>query len=226
MQDELEMSGDSSMTSSAEDNSSVRMNKSELENLVRSRHKAGYEKGRSESMADVETRLRSELESRIKAETDPDKLNRLIDDRAKQLHQEALRRQDEHQANKIVENFWGIMNKGESPNPEREEHVQGMQFGQMPQLVKLATEFPDTARHIFHEFDAHPEKLAQVLMLANVDENKARDYMSKLSDSIKKNITAQAPDLKAPLSQIRPTHTGTDSGKPSIRDLRKLYASK
>lgn len=223
MQDETINDGGSSMSSMTEDNSPVRMNKSELENLVRSRHKAGYEKGRSESMADIETRLRSELETRIKAETDPDKLNRLIDDRAKQLHQEAMRRQDEHEANKIVENFLSVMSKGESPNPEREEHVQKMQFGQMPQLVKLATEFPDTARHIFHEFDAHPEKLAQVLMLANVDENKARDYMTKLSDSIKKNITAQTPDLKAPLSQIRPTHNGTDSGRPSIKDLRKQY---
>jgi hypothetical protein len=74
-----------------------------------------------------------------------------------------------------------------------------------------------------YELQKNPHKLAQIDMMAKTDPDMAREMMQNLSKSISENKQAMQsnPGVKEPLSRLKSSTVGADTGIKSLRDLKK-----
>lgn len=95
-----------------------------------------------------------------------------------------------------------------------------------PNAVQLLAEHVDNASDVLYEFAKNRTRLNQIESIAERNPRDAIYEVKRLADSIKANEkTTQMKTVNTPLSQQRPSTTGTDSGsaRPSMRDLRARY---
>lgn len=81
----------------------------------------------------------------------------------------------------------------------------------------------DNPADVLYEMGKNPEKLGAVAALLPAP-TLARQAIIKLSNSIKNNQAAlqQRQSSSEPLSQIKPSSTGVDSGSKTVSDFRKM----
>jgi len=144
---------------------------------------------------------------------------RLRDEWSRKQHEEV----EEREAHRIANDFITKLNQGKDKYSDFDEKVSTVKFGKFPNVVELATTL-DNVSDVMYELSDNPTKLIQIQQLALVDRDMATRELNKLSKSIKDNQAASTVKLpKPPLSQLRPSNTGTDSAQPSIRDLKARY---
>ncbi len=143
-----------------------------------------------------------------------EQIRRLINEEAQKMSQMAV-------AQKIAQDFTQKLVTAKDKYEDFEQQVSELDLASMPHIVDWANSLDNTADVIYH-LAKYPEKLASVTYLAKENPRKAAKLLHSLSDSIKQNETAKnQPSVAEPLSQVRPSTTGTDNGSMSVSDYRK-----
>lgn len=140
----------------------------------------------------------------------------------KREQEEVQRKQHQQQMEQIADSFFNKLSSGKEMYPDFEEVVKGFNPAAFPQLVFLAAEMENTP-DVIYELAKNPHKLATIDYLAQRDPNAAKMQLAKLSDSIAQNqqAVAQAKNANAPLSRLKSSTVGADTGVMSLSDLKK-----
>lgn len=90
-------------------------------------------------------------------------------------------------------------------------------------VVYGASQLSNTA-DVMYELANNPAKAAQLELLGKTDPKGFNVAMKKLSDSIAANKSAKdVASIKEPLSQMKPSVVGAESGKKTIADYKKMF---
>lgn len=137
------------------------------------------------------------------------------------INEEAQKQANYAAANRVAQEFISKLEATKSKYPDFEEKVSALNLPSIPQIVGIANSMDNTG-DIMYEIANNPSKFASVMVLAHTAPHLAEAELRRLSDSIKKNeAAAKQPTANEPLSQVKPSITGTDNGSSSVRDLRK-----
>ena len=148
--------------------------------------------------------------------------NNLPDDHIRRLINEEAQKQAQYtEANRVAHEFISKLEATKSKYPDFEEKVSQLNLPSIPQIVGIANSMDNTG-DIMYEIATNPSKFASVMVLAHTAPHLAQAELRRLSESIKHNeAAAKQPSAAEPLSQVKPSTTGTDNGSSSVRDLRK-----
>ena len=139
------------------------------------------------------------------------------DDEAKR-HQEQI----EQEVNQVAQQYFGKMAQGKDMFEDFEAMTADFNPAEFPQLVFLANQMDNTPA-IIYELRKNPGKLADLAVLVEKSPSMARNELSKLSESIKRNDEAKRnlQEPQDPLNRLKPSPVGTDSGTKSVRDFKQ-----
>lgn len=141
-----------------------------------------------------------------------------------EVKQDALRQSQDEMAKRTVQNFFAKTGKGREKYQDFDQVTGDVDLGRFPNVVQLLGEYIDNSDDVFYELGKDRIKLANLEMLAERSPNDAIVSAKKLSKSIKDNESASKIRFpNGPLSQMRPSNTGTDTGAMSVSDFRKKY---
>lgn len=157
----------------------------------------------------------------------PPQQNYLTEENARQMFAHELERQRQQAiATQIAYEFNNKLNLGAAKYADYEEKVaplrQVFNNGQLLPLVYLANGVENTA-DVMYDLAQNPQKIANIVSLAQQAPILAQQAINQVSQSIKLNESAaQQKTAAEPLSQIRPSTTGTNDGSMSVKDYRRL----
>ena len=158
-----------------------------------------------------------------------DDLKRMTDDRIKshfsQLQEEAQERSNVEAANRIVRMFGEKIVSGKGKYEDFDSVASSVRMENYPGVVQLLAEHVDNSADILYHLAKNRSKLYEFERFYSDHPEDAVYEIKRLSDSIKANDTgSQAKNANTPLSQQRPSNTGTDSGSSlSMTDLKRKY---
>ena len=131
---------------------------------------------------------------------------------------------DNANAQRTVQNFWNKISPGREKYSDFDQVVSSIEIKAFPNVVHLLGDFVDNSADVLYELGNDRIKLAQLEMLAERSPRDAVIQAQRLSQSLKDNETAKKVTLpREPLSQLRPSNTGTDSGVMGWSDLKRKY---
>ncbi len=141
----------------------------------------------------------------------------------KQQEDQAKRHQEqiEQEVNQVAQQYFGKMAQGKDMFDDFEAITADFNPAEFPQLVFLANQMDNTPA-IIYELRKNPGKLADLAVLVEKSPNMARNELSKLSESIKRNDEAKRnlQEPQDPLNRLKPSPVGTDNGTKSVRDFK------
>jgi len=141
----------------------------------------------------------------------------------KQQADEAKRHQEqiEQEVNQVAQQYFGKMAQGKDMFEDFEAITADFNPAEFPQLVFLANQMDNTPA-IIYELRKNPGKLADLAVLVEKSPNMARNELSKLSESIKRNDEAKRnlQEPQDPLNRLKPSPVGTDNGTKNVRDFK------
>ncbi len=152
-----------------------------------------------------------------------EQIEALIKQQFEAQQQQQMQSQMQQEAQQIAGQYNQRMSSRDGVPEDFDEVMKDFDPGMYPQIVYLATNTENTP-HVMYDLAKNPNKLAAIdYMLSKGDAKGAQAAMMRLARSINDNATAQkdAVDAPNPLSRVSPSLVGTDSGKKTIRDLRK-----
>lgn len=122
----------------------------------------------------------------------------------------------------VAQNYFLKVGKGAELFDDFNEVMKDFKPANFANTVFLASEVDNTPE-VMYELRKNPHKLAQIDMMAKTDPDMAREMMQNLSKSISENKQAmqQNPGVKEPLSRLKSSTVGADTGIKSLRDLKK-----
>ena len=142
----------------------------------------------------------------------------------KQQEDEQKRHQEqiEQEVNQVAQQYFGKMAQGKDMFEDFEAITADFNPAEFPQLVFLANQMDNTPA-IIYELRKNPGKLADLAVLVEKSPSMARNELSKLSESIKRNDDAKRnlQEPQDPLNRLKPSPVGTDSGTKSVRDFKQ-----
>lgn len=132
------------------------------------------------------------------------------------------REQLEQEVNQVAQQYFGKMAQGKDMYDDFEAMTADFNPAEFPQLVFLANQMDNTPA-IIYELRKNPGKLADLAVLVEKSPSMARNELSKLSDSIKRNDEAKRnlQEPQDPLNRLKPSPVGTDNGTKSVRDFKQ-----
>ncbi len=156
-----------------------------------------------------------------------DSIRRMAAEEAQRLRdtwvQEAQRTAHEQEAKRITNDFLTKLDAGKGKYEDYDQVLGDFEFGAIPHVVQLATLVDNTA-DVMYDLAKNPTKIGNLQQLLQISPKLAYSEMQRLSKSIKDNENvAGMKQANPPLSQMRPSNTGTDSGVMSVSDYRKKY---
>jgi hypothetical protein len=151
-----------------------------------------------------------------------DEIKRHYEDLQRQAHERAT----VEAANRVVAKFREKILTGIDKYQDFEQVTDSVKMQHYPNVVHMLAEQVDNTADVLYYLSKNRSKLYQLEKISE-DPDRMPDAiyeLKRLSDSIKANEqSAQIKDSKAPLSQQRPSTTGTDSGGLSMSDLKRKY---
>src|ERR1700741_1071100 len=138
---------------------------------------------------------------------------------------EAQERADAEAAQRIVNAYKDKIAPGKEKYEDFEAVTNNVDMRYYPNVVQLLAEYVDNSADVLYDLAKHRSKLGQIEQLCSHNPQDAIYEIKRLSDSIKSNDqTSQMKHANSPLSQQRPSNTGTDSGSSlSMKDLKRKY---
>jgi hypothetical protein len=138
---------------------------------------------------------------------------------------ETQERTDAQTAERIVAAYKEKISPGKDKYEDFENVTGNLDMRYYPNVVQLLAEHIDNSHDVLYDLAKHRTKLSQIEQLCGHNPQDAIYEIKRLSDSIKANeSSASSKQIKAPLSQQRPSNTGTDSGATlSVRDYKARY---
>ena len=142
-----------------------------------------------------------------------------------EFEQQTRQRTEQEQAQAIVNKFWNKISTGKEKYQDFEKVTGDIEFARFPNTVQLLAEHIENSADVLYELGKDRFKMAQLESLSYLSPRDAIIQAQRLAQSIKDNDNAGKVKLpNEPLSQLRPTHTGTDSGKTlTVSDYRRMY---
>ena len=139
-----------------------------------------------------------------------------------QLMQAAQRMSAQMTAKQMASDFESKIQSEIQDDPDFGELYDSLNIEAHPELVIWMNGMDNSAK-VVKDLAQNPAKFANILMLAKSGMGAlAKRELTKLSESIKTNMTAQAqPKVKEPLDQLSPTNLGVGSGEMSVSDFQK-----
>ena len=200
---------------------------SKVNEIVHERHKAGYEKGKREALAQWQAQQKAAEAASPLSVASIGGMPGLSAEQIRQLvAEEAKRAQAEHAnamyAQQVANQFIGKVLGVKEKYQDFDEVVDMGSLKDIPQVAELINEFDNTG-DILYELKKHPHKMSSVITLLQQNLiSDARRAVGNLSDSIKTNQTAgNVKQPSDPLNPVKPsTINHADNGERSIADLR------
>jgi hypothetical protein len=182
----------------------------------------------------VESYKRRQEQSQVRQESNYGSINeesyrKIAAEEAQRLRDEYInetrQKAEAEYAQKIVDSYFQKVESGKSKYDDFDKVTEGIEITEFPNVVHLLAEAVDNSGDILYELGKNRLALLQLELLSQKSPKDALVHIKRLSQSIKDNEeAAKARTANAPLSQLRPSSYGTDSGAPlSVSDYRKKY---
>ena len=140
------------------------------------------------------------------------------------IRKESMEKAGNEAAQRTVQNFWNKVLPGRDKYEDFDKVTSDIEFARFPNVVQLLGDYVDNSDDILYELGKDRVKMANLESLAERSPRDAIVQMKRLSESVKENVSATKMKLpNEPLSQLRPSNTGTDLGAMSVTDFRKKY---
>jgi len=141
------------------------------------------------------------------------------------IRQDAYQKSQDEMAQRTVQNFRTKVQASKDKYQDFDKVAPGEDvLASYPNVVQLLGDFVDNSGDILYHIGQDLTKLELIESMAMRSPQTAVKHMQKLSQSLKDNDAAGKVRLpNEPLSQMRPSNTGTDSGAMSVRDYRNKY---
>jgi len=140
------------------------------------------------------------------------------------VRQDALQKNQDEMAKRTVQNFFAKTSKGREKYDDFDAVTGDVDLSKFPSVVQLLGEVVENSDDVFYELSKDRIKMSQLEYLAERSPNDAIAAAKKLSQSIKDNYDASKVRFpNEPLSQMRPSNTGTGNGVLSVKDYRAKY---
>lgn len=158
-----------------------------------------------------------------------DDLRRVTDERIKShfsdLQNEAQERSNVEAANRIVRMFGEKIVAGKGKYEDFETVTGNVAMQYYPNVVQLLAEHVENSADVLYHLAKNRTKLYELESTCAHNSPDAVYEIKRLAESIKANEqSSNAKGSNAPLSQQRPSNTGTDSGSSlSMTDLKRKY---
>lgn len=157
----------------------------------------------------------------------PDDVRRMAVEESQRLRdewlQDAHRKTQEQDAQRIVNGFFTKLSTGKEKYEDFDKVTGDVDYGCFPNVVQLLNHLDNTA-DIMYELGKDRSKLAVLEQLCHMSPRDAAIQAQRLSQSIKDNENARKIKYpNEPLSQMRPSNTGTDNGVLTVRDYKAKY---
>lgn len=138
---------------------------------------------------------------------------------------ETQERADAQTAERIVAAYKEKIAPGKEKYQDFEAVTGNLDMRYYPNVVQLLADHVDNSHDVLYDLAQHRTKLSQIEQLCGHNPQDAIYEIKRLSDSIKANESSQnSKHVKPPLTQQRPSNTGTDSGATlSVRDYKARY---
>jgi hypothetical protein len=163
-------------------------------------------------------------------ESPEDRIRRIAADAAQghieKVRQDYAQQTQEAQAQKTVQNFWNKVLTGREKYQDFDKVIGNLNLGQYPGVVQMLAEVVDNSDDMLYHLAGNEAKMAELQRLAEDPrfQHIAVAEARRVSQSLKDNASAsKIKHPNEPLSQMRPSNTGTDSGAMSVRDYRNKY---
>jgi hypothetical protein len=138
--------------------------------------------------------------------------------------QEAQSKSEADNAQRIVQNFWNKISPGKEKYQDFDKVTGDIEYSRFPNVVQLLADYIDNSHDVVYELGKDRIKMANLEQLAYMSPKDAIVHAQRLSQSLKDNETAGKVRVpNEPLSQMRPSNTGTDNGVMSVKDYRAKY---
>ena len=136
-----------------------------------------------------------------------------------------LERQQAETAKRIVSSYQEKIAAGKDKYQDFEAVTNNVDMRYYPNVVQLLAEHVDNAADVFYDLARNRTKLHQIESVCQHNPQDAIYEIQRLSTSIKANEDiSRVKSSNSPLSQQRPSNTGTDSGGAlSMKDLKNKY---
>ena len=199
------------------------LSQKEVQRIAAKEKRAGYESGRR---AAIEELQRQQAQSEVPAQSNGGSMGGIAqhsqEDIRQMIQQEAMKMSNLALAQKIEQNFLSKVDLARQKYDDFDDKYSALNIEQHPNLV-LWMDGLDNVGDIVYDMASNPEKVANIMMLANSGfPALAQQKLAQLSASIKANEAAKKqPTAQAPLSQIQPTGIGADNGLNDVSDFRK-----
>lgn len=152
------------------------------------------------------------------------KANEVLSKRISEFERQAQENAQMAEANRIVDAYKQKIAAGASKYEDFDKVTRNIDMRDFPNFVALLADHVDNASDILYDLAQRPSKMDELERLCERKPQYAISEIGRLSESIKANdLAAQVKQSKTPLSQQRPSNTGTDSGSLSIADYKRLY---
>jgi hypothetical protein len=164
------------------------------------------------------------------AESPEDRIRRIAAEAAQghieQMRQDYAQKSQEEMAQKTVQNFWNKVHAGREKYQDFDKVIGNLNLSQYPGIVRMLADVVDNSGDMLYHLAGNEAKMAELQRLAEDPrfQHIAIAEARRLSQSLKDNEAAtRTKHPNEPLSQMRPSNTGTDSGVMSVRDYRNRY---
>ena len=130
----------------------------------------------------------------------------------------------EREARQMAADYETCMGGGKDLYDDFDDIMADFDPSKFPNLVYLATQMENTPS-VMYELMKNPSKLATIAVLSSQDPKLAQRQISQLSASIKANEQAKAAEkeVQSPLSRMKSSPTGRDSGDMSVADYKRMF---
>jgi hypothetical protein len=142
-------------------------------------------------------------------------------DEARRQYDENERLAHEAQLKQVADQYYLKMGKGSELFEDFNEVMGEFEPSQFPNAVMLAAGMENTPE-IMYELANNPSKLQEIDSLAMKSPKLAQKQLERLSKSINQNLQAKNNNVDAPppLSRLKSSSVGADSGKMSLKDYK------
>jgi hypothetical protein len=209
------------------------LTQSEVDKIVGAKKHEAYEKGKREAYESYYEALNAAPETQNQssasnvqqtAQNAGDMSTMDIDSRINDRLKSVLQKQQETEYQKRYENmatqFDSKILAAKDKYPGLYEKLGKFNLINTVPLVDMANNMPNTAEIMHHVAD-NPAKWANLHATYGLNPELALAEMNKLSNSLIANQDAvKKASVPAPLSQVKPSNTGTDNGSMSVADYK------
>jgi hypothetical protein len=164
----------------------------------------------------------------VQSGLDENQYRRIAAEEAQRLRdvwvQDAQTKHQEDMAHRTVQNFQAKVTQGKEKYSDFEKVIGDIEFASFPNVVQLLGDHIENGHDVLYELGKDLAKMEILESMAMRSPRAAILQAQRLAASLKANEEAGNVKMpREPLSQLRPSNTGLDSGAMSVSDYRKKY---